>query len=476
MHAHTPPHHTTPHHTPHTTHHTTPHTPAVKHTERKRRPPVLTQLRLNKVIAGDMPQEMHLHRPLSSNSTQAQQHGTVQQHATQRKKVTLSPSTFRIGDHRDWPPSTNLSNKSKWDIPDDGRLNAPRKSHSKSSDTASYDTYGFSAHVSVFDRLSCPRASGQMNELKEKRVKPRAGGYKLKLCTNGSVVSTKIGTPFFHGGFNPEVFNAVLVARFRWRHACAKALAFGKNKKSESLPMKAHNTLKVVCGVSIAMNRLKKNRITEETRTDTTPHETTGSASGPETSTLQNSKGARNTMSPAPAMYRKVSGAGSTLSSRDSVVAPPRASPITANVRTQAQGSKLTNIARLAEIARTDKTAKVLKTSQSGTHICNWKRPVCVETWKRNYFTGSVVVLRLWEQNARDRLLLHRRNTVDGSTDGSIDANSTHRRSSMAGQYRRNSRHGTHGTLGTHVHDNGQDTEPFIPQPTTKHHTDPRRQ
>jgi len=201
-----------------------------------------------------------------------------------RKKISLEKEApkvwdgFNLSAHPDWPPTAKRAANSG-EPPEDGPLPAPRNT-TGSHFTASKDGRRCG---SVFERLAPPPLPppppldgkrGAEEETKARRVRGM-----LVLCANGSVVK-RPGGLHTHGGFNEQSVHPVLASRFRWRHACTEALAFGKDapvehrEKEGSTAVRAHNTFTIVARTVTAVHTLQPTPCTTPS-TPYTLHSTT---------------------------------------------------------------------------------------------------------------------------------------------------------------------------------------------------------
>ncbi|KAJ1466856.1 hypothetical protein T484DRAFT_1921995, partial [Baffinella frigidus] len=196
-----------------------------------------------------------------------------------RKKISLEKEApkvwdgFNLSAHPDWPPTAKRAANSG-EPPEDGPLPAPRNT-TGSHFTASKDGRRCG---SVFERLAPPPLPppppldgkrGAEEETKARRVRGM-----LVLCANGSVVK-RPGGLHTHGGFNEQSVHPVLASRFRWRHACTEALAFGKDapvehrEKEGSTAVRAHNTFTIVARTVTAVRSLHKRSLEGPSKAET---------------------------------------------------------------------------------------------------------------------------------------------------------------------------------------------------------------
>jgi hypothetical protein len=72
---------------------------------------------------------------------------------------------------------------------------------------------------------------------------------------NGNVVTKQGGKGGISSGFNEQAMHPVLASRFRWRHACAEALAFGKDAPSA---VHAHESFKAVARAAMSVGTMRR--------------------------------------------------------------------------------------------------------------------------------------------------------------------------------------------------------------------------
>jgi len=160
---------------------------------------------------------------------------------TLKKKSSerLSPlprEVFNLSAHPDWPPARRAA--TPWELPENGQQDAPRNK----------PVGRRYAQASAFERLALLRQSDSKNA-REAAVKSRRGGWRVDV--NGNVVTKQGGKE----GFNEQAVHPILASRFRWRHACAEALAFGKDGMSA---VQAHNTFTAVARAAMSVGSMRR--------------------------------------------------------------------------------------------------------------------------------------------------------------------------------------------------------------------------
>ena len=225
-------------------------------------------------------------------------------------------------------------------------------------------------------------------------MKSRRGvGEKIFLGANGHVVKKQGGKEVIHGGFNEQAVHHVLASRFRWRHACAEALAFGKDDVKEadvSISLRAHNTFAVVARAALSLGNMRKRPVESEGHKEkATPealHENAAQTASsiyhlPSTIYQQQHPAREKVLTRIPSTSSGARGGASP------VPLPPRAG---------ARSPMPPVLKGASDTARSPKDAP--------PSPLEWRRRMG-ETWTPPAFTGRVSALIAWEEAARARSL-----------------------------------------------------------------------
>ena len=298
-------------------------------------------------------------------STSAPSGAKMLRKKTPERLTPLSPEIFNLSAHPDWPPTKCAA--TPWELPEDGQLYAPRNTKFCRS----------FAQVSVFERLALHRQSDDNKNAREISVKSRRGvREKVFLGPNGNVVKKQGGKKGMHGGFSEQAVHHVLASRFRWRHACAEAIAFGKDDveaAEASISLRAHNTFAVVARAARALSKMRK-----------AVHESAAEAAS---ARLDNFHRA-----PEKAPTRVAAPSPGACGADSLGPLPPRAGSRSPMLR---MGKGASNTA-LGAGGRTPKDAP--------PPTLEWRREKS-ETWTPPAFSGKVSALVAWEKAARARAL-----------------------------------------------------------------------
>ena len=304
-----------------------------------------------------------------------------------KRLMFLHPEGFDLDTHPDWPPDKRAA--TPWDLPEDGRLDAPR------------NTKGFSrvAQESVFERLALRQQSDDNKNARDVSVMSRRGvGGRICLGADGNVVKKQGGKGGTHGGFKEQAVHHVLASRFRWRHACAEALAFGKDDEEDaevSMSLLAHNTFAVVARAAMKLGSLRKRLVKSESDEEQAMPEALHESAAQTASAVYHQPSTKPeqqhpaqekapTPSTAPSPDRRASASPGPL--------PPRAGPRTPTLRMR------------KGVSETALGAKVRAAKDAPPSMVEWRRDQS-ETWTPPAFTGKVSALVAWEKAARARAL-----------------------------------------------------------------------
>jgi len=294
------------------------------------------------------------------------------------RRMPLPPPVFDLSAHPDWPPAKRAA--TPWDLPENGPLDAPRN-------TKFCRPPGF-AQVSVFDRLALHRQSDDNKNAREASVKSRRGvGERIFLGATGNVVKKQGGKGGIHGGFNEQAVHHVLASRFRWRHACAEALAFGKDDLEEaevSTSLRAHNTFAVVARAAMKLGNMRKRRVESEGHEERATPEPLHDSAPQAASTFVKQHPAQEkapTRSAAPSPGARGGASPGAL--------PPSARSPMPRVRKGATDTAL--------------GAGVRAPKDAPPSTLEWRRGQS-EAWTPPAFTGKVSALVAWEKAARARV------------------------------------------------------------------------
>ena len=321
--------------------------------------------------------------------------GTTMRKETSERLMPLPPAVFNLSDHPDWPPDKRAA--TPWDLPEDGRLDAPRNAKVCTR----------FARESVFERLALRRQSDDNKNAREVSVMSRRGaGGRIFLGANGNVVKKQEGKEGMHGGFKEQAVHHVLASRFRWRHACAEALAFGKDDEEEaeaSISLRAHNTFAVVARAAMKLGNMSKRLVKSEGQEEQAmPEALHESAAQTATTIFHLPSAKREQQHPAQEKALTPSAAHSPGSRGGASPGPlsPLAGPRAPMLRMR-KGASDTSLgagvrSALGSGVRTPKDATPSR--------LEWRRDQG-ETWTPPAFTGKVSALVAWEKAARARAL-----------------------------------------------------------------------
>ena len=299
---------------------------------------------------------------------------------TSERLMLLPPKVFNLSAHPDWPPAKRAA--SPWELQENGQLDAPRNTQV----CASF------ARVSVFERLELHRQSDDNKNAREVSVQSRRGvGGRIFLGANGNIVKKKGDNEGIHGGFNEQAVHHILATRFRWRHACAEALAFGNDDVEEvkvSVAVRAHNTFAVVARAAMALGKMRKHLVESQGREEkATPEALHASAT-------QAASAERKQQYPAHEKAPTLSAATSpgARAGASSGPLPPREGPRPPMLRMR-KGASDTALG-----------ARVRSPEDAPPSTLKWRRSTS-ETWTPPAFTGKVSALVAWEKASRSRAL-----------------------------------------------------------------------
>ena len=302
--------------------------------------------------------------------------------------MPLPPEVFDLSAHPDWPPAKRAA--APWELPENGQLDAPRSTQVCTS----------FAQVSVFERLALHRQSDDNKNAREASVQSHRGvGGRIFLGANGNVVKKKGDEEGIHGGFNEQAVHHILASRFRWRHACAEALAFGNDDVEEakvSIAVRAHNTFAVVARAAMALGKMRKRLVESEGREETATPEALHESAAQTASTKRDQQ--HPAQEKAPTLSASTSPGTRGGASPGALPPLPSAGPCPP-MRRMRKGASDTALGAGVRSPGRDAPPSTLKWRRTTSET--WS----AETWTLPAFTGRVSALIAWEEAARARSL-----------------------------------------------------------------------